>query len=265
MSLKRAGLVIAAVVLMISGSAGAQLITNAEFIALGNINQMGAAEYNARNDYDYRFVNGASDISDGSDFDAFRDALGTWVDLPDSDLYASEITKNVAFTPGSKNGYNDIAWIGSGYGYTNSWADLLGFSSSAVACVVTWYAPHSGAVKERDMYFNDINYDWHTETDGDQSEGFHVGHIALHELGHIFGLVDVYNPGQSGWQAWMGTGNEHLTMYGISGPGNEDMTLTAIDIAAMALLHPAATVPEPKAAIMFMMAGGILFAVRKPQ
>lgn len=264
MDLKKTGLAILMFVLGLTAVSHAQLMMSGEYITLDNIGQMGASNYVPRSDYSYRFVKGASDVSDGSDFAAVRDAFGIWTDQPTSDLSVSEITKYASFTPGTKNGYNDVSWIGSGYGYADPWGDLLGFSSNAIAVVVTWYSSYSGAIKERDMYFNDIDFDWRTESDGVQSGGFHVGHIALHEAGHIFGLKDVYNPGQPGWQEWMGSGNEALTMYGYSSWYNSDMRPSEYDVAAMAALFPSAAVPEPKAAVLFMMAGGILFAVRKP-
>ncbi|MHC4552510.1 MAG: hypothetical protein ACYSUT_07070 [Planctomycetota bacterium] len=265
MDLKKTGLVILAFVLGLSAASNAQLIMNAEFITLDNVGNMAADAYTPKNDYTYHFVNGASDISNGSDFAMVRNAFGIWADEPTSDLSVTEITRNASFTPGTRNGYNDISWIASGYGYDDPWGSLLGYSSRAIAVVVTWYSSWSGAVSERDMYFNDVNFDWRTDSDGVETGGFHVGHIALHEAGHIFGLKDVYNPGQPGWQAWMGSGNENLTMYGYSSWYNDDMTLSEYDIAAISELFPSAvTVPEPKAAVMFMMTGGILFVVRKP-
>lgn len=265
MSVNKTGMIVLLTVLAVVSVADAQLIVCTEFITLENVGNMAQTDYTPRSDYVYRFVNGAEGISDGSDYQAVRNALGIWVNQPTSDLNASEITRSVSFTPGTKNGYNDIAWISSGYGYANPWADLLGFSNNAIATVVTWYSSWNGAIKERDMYFNDVDFDWRTDSDGQQSGGFHVGHIALHEAGHIFGLKDVYNPGQPGWESWMGSGNEGLTMYGYSSWMDEDMALSAVDIAATAELFPsAAAVPEPQTAVLFVMAGCILFVVRKP-
>ena len=265
MDLRKTGLAITFLISMFTSTAMSQLSMCVEYITADNIGRMSASDYTPRNDYDFRFVNGSRDVSDGSDFAAVRNAFGTWVDLPSSDLGGNEIRSRADFTPGSMNGYNDISWIDSGYGYSDPWSDLLQFSDYALAVVVTWYSTSSGNVKERDMYFNDVDYSWRTDSDGAQSGGFYVEDIALHEIGHVYGLKDVYNPGQSGWQEWMGSGNESLTMYGYSSWWNEDTTLSDIDILAVADLFPAAVaVPEPKAAIMFMMAGGILFFVRKP-
>lgn len=250
------------VVLMLTTTASAEILVHVDFITMDNIGQMATANYTPQNGYDYRFVNSAADISDGSDFAAVRDAFGTWIDLPSADLSVSEFSKSVFFTPGSRNGYNDISWVGDGFGYDDPWSDLLEFSDYAIATVMTWYSSSTGAVRERDLYFNDIDFGWRTDTAGLTSGGFYVEDIALHEIGHIYGLQDVYNPGQYGWQDWMGTGNDYLTMYGISSWQYEDTTLSDVDIAAITELFPMA-IPEPKAAIMFMMAGGILFFTRK--
>lgn len=263
MDLKKTGLVIIMTVLTLAVTVQAQLLRQTEFISLDNIGQMAAAHYTPQNDYTYRFVNGASNISDGSDFAAVRNAFGTWGSEPSSDISVSEVLGTTGFTPGIRNRMNDVSWINSGYGHDDPWGDLLGFSSKTIAVVMTWYSSASGTVRERDMYFNDIDFDWRTDSDGASSGGFDVEHIALHEIGHIYGLKDVYNPGQPGWQEWMGSDNESLTMYGYSNWWDKDITLSDIDIMAMAELYPT-SVPEPKAAIMFMMAGGILFAVRKP-
>ena len=263
MDLKKTGLAVLLFVLVTTAAVLGQLSVCVEFITTDNIGQMAASNYIPQSDYTYRFVNGASDVSDGSDYAAVRNAFSTWIDLPSSDLSVTETSKSVSFTPGTRNGYNDISWIGSGYGYNDPWSDLLSFSNSALAVVVTWYSSYSGIVRERDLYFNDVDYSWRTDSDGVQVGGFYVEDIALHEIGHIYGLKDVYNPGQPGWQAWMGSNNNYLTMYGYSSWTNEDVMLSDIDILAMADLHPSA-VPEPNAAIMFAMAGGILIFVRKP-
>ncbi|MBC8392660.1 MAG: PEP-CTERM sorting domain-containing protein [Deltaproteobacteria bacterium] len=263
MHIKKIGLVIIMAVLVQTARAGLEeMVLQTEFITMNNIDRMTATQYTPQNNYTYRFVNGASDISDGSDFEAVRNAFGTWVNVPTAGLRVSEVIGKAGFTPGSINGANDISWIDSGYGYDDPWTDLLGLSNNAIAVVMTWYSPNSGTVLERDMYFNDINFDWRTDSDGLQSGGFYVEHIALHEVGHIYGLKDVYNPPQSGWENWMGGGNEDLTMYGYSSWRNEDTTLSYIDIAAISSLH-AVAVPEPDSAILFVLAGGVLVTVRR--
>ncbi len=257
------GLVIITAILVQTAAAQLEeVVMQTESISLNNVDRMTGSDYNPRNDYTFRFVNGASDISDGSDFEAVRNAFETWVNLPSADLRVSEVIGTAGFTPGSINGTNDISWIDSGYGYEDPWTDMLGLSHNAIAVVMTWYSPVSGTVLERDMYFNDINFDWRTDSDGLQSGGFYVEHIALHEAGHIYGLNDLYDPGQSGWQEWMGSGNKGLTMYGYSSWWNEDTTLSEFDVAAISSLY-ATAVPEPDSAILFMMAGVILVAVRR--
>ena len=181
-----------------------------------------------------------------------------------SDLSYYESTRQYDFTTGVGNFKNEISWVGADqFGYNNPWADLLGYSNQTIAVAVTWYYS-SGTVAERDLYFNDVNFDWRTDTDGVQNGGYNVEHIALHEIGHLYGLVDVYNPDSPYYESWMGTGNDDMTMYGYSAWYDNDVTLSEMDSWAMSLLHPSFLVPEANPAILFMMAGGILFFVRKP-
>ncbi|MHC5083663.1 MAG: M10 family metallopeptidase domain-containing protein [Planctomycetota bacterium] len=251
--------------LALIGTMQAQLQLHVDYITFDNIGRMAETDFIPVNHYKYRFINGAADISDGSDFDAVRRAFDTWIGEPLSDLSSFESTRIFDFTPGVGNFKNDISWVGHDqFGYNNPWADLLGYSSQTLAVALTWYYPSTGTVSERDLYFNDVNFDWRTGTDGVADGGFNIEHIALHEIGHLYGLVDIYNPGSPYYQAWMGLGNEDLTMYGYSGWSDNDVTLSPLDSWAMSLLHPSFMVPEANPAIMFVMAGGILFFVRKP-
>lgn len=251
--------------LALIGTLQAQLALHLDYISFDNIGRIAETDFVPVNHFNYRFINGASDISDGSDYDAVRNAFDTWVDDPLSNLSSYESTRMFDFTPGESNFKNDVSWVGSGqFGYNNPWRDLLGYSNRTLAVALTWYYPSTGIVAERDLYFNDVNYDWRTGTDGVHDGGFSVEHIALHEIGHLYGLRDVYNSDSPYYESWMGTGNEDLTMYGYSGWYNNDISLSDYDAWAMSLLHPSFMVPEANPAIMFVMAGGILFFVRKP-
>jgi hypothetical protein len=122
--------------------------------------------------------------------------------------------------------------------------------------------PASGRILERDLYFNDVSIHWRTESDGYEDGGYFIEHIALHEIGHLFGLRDIYNPGQSGWKEWMGSGNQVLAMYGYSSWQNEGVTLHQTDIVAMAMLHPA-SVPEPGSLSLLTVAAGLFWAISR--
>jgi hypothetical protein len=253
-------------ILVVSGSAYAGLVNTVNYIASENIEQMAHTYFTPSNNYTYRFVNGSQDIGDGSDFEAVRNAFRSWVDIPSANLNIKEVVGAGNFRPGQYNAQNEISWIDSGYGYEDPWTDLLGLSERALAVVLTWIDPSNGSVLERDMYFNDVHYDWRTDSDGLQVGGFSIEHVALHEIGHIFGLRDIYNPLHDGWESWMGDDNELMTMYGYSSWNNDDVSLTAEDIKAISLLHPISVlaIPEPSLGILFFMAGTIITAVRKP-
>lgn len=230
-----------------------------DYITSENIGNMVQTVFNPEADYEFEFILGTMDVTDGSDFDSVLDSFGMWVDLPDSTVSVTETSYDGEIGLGGNNGENEISWIPYD-GETNWWLDVLGYSPSTIAAVVTWYLPSTGEVVERDMHFNDTYMYWYTDSDGaaPANDPFYVGHIGLHETGHIYGIRDVYNPGAPGYASWMGTGNEGLTMYGYSSPGDEDMSLTSIDITAMGMAHP---IPEP--ATILLLGLGQLLASRK--
>ncbi len=246
------------------GTAGAGLVDcPLDAIQADLINNMAAAEYAPQNGYSYSFINGARDISDGSDFAAVRSAFQTWINEPSSALWAAEKASRAAFTPGKMNWQNDISWIAPTATEADPWGNVLNLSDRMIAVVMTWYNGATGAVLERDIYFNDVDMNWRTDSDGQDQGGFFVEHVALHEIGHIFGLQDVYNPGQPGWEEWMGSGHDGLTMYGYSSWLDEDVTLHETDIAAMAMLHPSTAIPEPETLPLFGLAAGFFLVTRK--
>jgi len=259
------GIAVAAVVLTLAGApawAGlmqvsqgtADTTSQASFISSGNLGHMVTGDFVARNDYSFQFGYGSKDVSDGSDLAAVRNAFSTWIDLPSSSLSAAEAAARGIRSLGQADGRNQITWVSADRFGTNAWTDKLGFEPYVIAAAVTWYYPNTGKVAERDIYFNDINMSWRTETDPAPAGAFSVEHIALHEIGHIYGLLDVYNPGQSGHVAWMGTGNESLTMYGYARWYDDGTTLSPEDIYAMALAHPA--FPEP-ASVLLLAVGAV--------
>lgn len=264
MNINKIGWMIVSGAILITCPAYAGLQVSFEYISQDNIGQMAHNDYIPSNNYSYRFVYGAQDIDDGSDFAAVRNAFGTWVDLPSSNLSCQEVIGTSTFKPGEYNGKNEISWISAGYGYDDPWTELLGLSENSIAVAMTWYNPVTKQVLERDLYFNDVYFSWRTDSDGLQTGGFSVEHIALHEIGHLFGLKDVYNPGQTGWESWMGDNNQYLTMYGYSSWKSDDVTLSEEDILAVSLLHPddSVTVPEPASLVIFMAAGGFLIVGR---
>lgn len=210
--------------------------------------------------YSYSFIGGSRSISDGSDYQAVKNAFEKWIQEPDSSIWAVEERQKTSFTPGRRNGQNEIAWIGPTEKNPNPWKTILKLPDSMLAATMIWVHPKTRRVVERDIYFNDVSVAWRTRTDG-QAGGYWVERVALHEIGHLFGLRDLYNPGQKGWEKWMGENNEHLAMYGYSSWQNESAAVDPIEAAALAVVYP--SVPEPRSMPLFGLAAALFFLTRK--
>jgi hypothetical protein len=250
-SLTRAGLL-----------SGTGLVGSGEAVATADVGHMVTADYVTRSDYTFDFLYGSKDITDGSDFASVLRAFDTWTSLPEADLTYRYRPSRATANLGGTNGRNDITWVSAGQFGADAWTDVLGFSQRSIAVTVTWYYPDTRQISERDIYFNDIHMSWRTDTDGVEQGGYLVEHIALHEIGHIYGLRDVYNPGQGGYASWMGSGNEGLTMYAYTTWWSDDVTLSATDILAVASAHPG-VVPEP-ATLALLALGAILLRREQP-
>jgi len=209
--------------------------------------------------YTYSFIGGSRSIIDGSDYQAVQNAFQKWTSA-NSSLWAVEVPSNGNFTPGRRNGRNEIAWISPTEKEPNPWKNVLKLPDTILAVVKVWVAPGSNRVIERDLYFNDVSVCWRTGSDGEEG-GFGVERVALHEIGHLFGLRDVYNPGQKGWEEWMGDGNEDLAMYGYSSRWDETAAVHPLEAAAMALAYR--SIPEPRSMPVFALAAAMFFITRR--
>jgi hypothetical protein len=210
--------------------------------------------------YYYSFQGGSRWISDGSDYQAVQNAFGKWIQEPGSSIWAAEVPGRAVFTPGRRNGQNEIAWIGPTERNPNPWKTVLHLPDSMLAAAMIWVDTKTRRVVERDIYFNDVSVSWRTETDGEEG-GYWVERVALHEIGHLFGLRDLYNPGQKGWEEWMGQGNEGLAMYGYSSRQDETASVHPLEAAALSLAYH--SVPEPDSLPVFALAGALLFVSRR--
>ncbi len=209
--------------------------------------------------YTYSFIRGSRYITDGSDYQAVQNAFQKWT-CANSSLWAVEVPSKGDFTPGRRNGRNEIAWISPTEKEPNPWKHVLNLPNAFLAVVKVWVEPITNRVIERDLYFNDVSVRWRTGSDGEEG-GFWVERVALHEIGHLFGLRDVYNPGRKGWEEWMGEGNERLAMYGYSSRWEETAAVHPLEAAAMALAYP--SVPEPRSMPVFALAVAMFFITHK--
>ncbi|HWQ19573.1 MAG TPA: matrixin family metalloprotease, partial [Methanotrichaceae archaeon] len=123
----------------------------------------------------------------GLDASKVRDALAAdasiWDATTSQKLFAQNnpVIIDSSKQTDTRDGYNVIAWKNSGFS-----------SSSTLALTRTWYQSTlkdgSYPVIESDMSFNMADR-WSTNGDGN----FDVQAAALHEMGHIIGLDDIYN------------------------------------------------------------------------
>ncbi len=146
---------------------------------------------------------------------------------------------------GGLNGDNELSWVETG------WQSIGGFglSPDAIGVAVTWYYTDTLVQVESDIFFNDENFSWYTNTDDSGLEQEFVEHIVLHELGHGFSLADLYDPADA-----------DRTMYGYSEYRNEDVTLHAGDIAALEYAYP---IPEPGVVLLVGLGGLALLRKRR--
>jgi len=124
---------------------------------------------------------GSKDISNGSDLQAVHDSFTDWTSLSCGNLsayHAGDTTANSTILTGANtNNKNDLTWVD-----TSAWQYgqyVLGITSPV-------FNPNSGAILEADIAFNGYLLTWTTtNTFGGKTD---VKSIALHEIGHWFGI-----------------------------------------------------------------------------
>lgn len=132
----------------------------------------------------YLDPNGAPGISDNSDISAVKSSFQDWQNVTCSSLtfqYLGETTnKNVLPISGVSNNKNELVWI------TNSaWK----FGQLVLGVTVPLY-DMTGEIHESDIAFNGYLQQWSTTGDIWKTD---VKSVAIHEIGHFFGLQHVLN------------------------------------------------------------------------
>ncbi len=129
---------------------------------------------------------GSADIAGDSEFTAINNAFSSWtgvncgtytVDLKVN--YLGKTTERVGYFDGK----NTIDFVEN----KSEWPPEAG--AQAIAFTVPSIR-EDGIIIEADMRFNGVNYTWSTSGSYNRMD---VETIALHELGHFFGLADLYD------------------------------------------------------------------------
>jgi hypothetical protein len=136
--------------------------------------------------------------------------------------------------PGSNDSQQVMGWYESGW--TTHWPE------NAIAVCVTW--PSGSSVGHHDIAFNGQYFSW---SDSGAAGKMDIQHIATHEMGHWWGLKDLY-----------GTADSAKTMYGISGAGQtQQRTLEPDDKNGIMWMYPGKpTLGTTPSSLTFDMAPG---------
>ena len=158
---------------------------------------------------------GSEDIGGGADLDAIRAAAAEWAS-PASASAAFEITLYDDWIDRAADGRTTFAFVDSG----TEIFDSLGPENLGFTCVV---CDEDGYIIEADVRLNGLDRTWTTECDGVE---FDVFGAALHELGHVLGMIH--------------TGEPDSAMFPVTSARRllDTRTLSRGDVLALAALYP---------------------------
>ncbi|HIA03770.1 MAG TPA: matrixin family metalloprotease [Myxococcales bacterium] len=163
---------------------------------------------------------GSDNISDNSDILSIEKAFSEWVKIGCSKLDFEKLgntnTTVVTGIGADSNGKNEIIWVES-----SQWK--LGKYVLAVTLPIVQF---DGAIVEADIAFNGYQNKWSSGVSFGKS---HVLSVALHEIGHMFGLQ--HNLG--GWSA-----NDPPTMAPTADPYGKSASLEGDDQLGACFLYP---------------------------
>ena len=143
---------------------------------------------------------------------AFQASLDAWDAATGAEIAGAVALGGAGAAAGALDGANQFGW--------------KPLSSGTIAVTITWYAPTiARPALESDAAYN-ANYAW--RLDG-SAGGYDLQHIATHEVGHTFGLADLYDSADS-----------CLTMYGYGSTGQTHArTLGEGDVVGLRKLYGA--------------------------
>ena len=120
---------------------------------------------------------GTTDIGGAGEFVEIKQAFSTWGAVAPSHLGFNEVATPAGALPAGNLDGNNIVDFGGGLG------------AATLAVTTTWFNVANGRIGESDIRFNDTNYNWkvvgHNVAMGGDPD---VQTVALHEIGHFFGL-----------------------------------------------------------------------------
>lgn len=129
---------------------------------------------------------GSADVSGDAEFTAINNAFTSWTGAVCNSVKVNlrvEYLGKTAERVGYFDGKNTIDFVES----RNEWPPEAG--ASAIAFTLPNIRA-DGIIIEADLRFNGVNYTWSTSGGYNRMD---VQTIALHELGHFFGLADLYD------------------------------------------------------------------------
>lgn len=162
---------------------------------------------------------GSDDITDGSHFTAFQNAIRTWNTVPGS---AARLVENTSSVQRARTDWGDDR-LHLMYFDEDGSSGYLPFGSGIVAITPVWFTA-SGVISDADVLFN--GRDFLFTTSGEPGH-FDLQDVATHELGHLLGLD------HSGWAG--------ATMYPyVDTTINLHRSLSQDEICGMRAAYPSA-------------------------
>lgn len=155
---------------------------------------------------------GTADTADG--LAALRTSFTTWSSVSGTYLSFTDDGTTTSTDYGTNDGHNILGWPGT-------WSS----GASTIALCTVWYSTTDGHILDADIAFNNTNFHWATDASADKMD---VQNIATHEIGHFFGLADLY-----------ATADAEKTMYGYSNNGEtKKRTLETDDENGVKAIYP---------------------------
>ncbi|MCB9727729.1 MAG: matrixin family metalloprotease [Deltaproteobacteria bacterium] len=165
---------------------------------------------------------GSDDLTPAKTDIAINNAMATWNDLACSDLLLKRVgdapnPKSNLLAGANPNGLNEVQWLEDSSWTFGKW--VLGVTAPLTNS--------SGHISEADIAFNGYKQQWSINGDG----RIDVESVAVHEIGHAFGLNHNLGPYDE---------SDLPTMHPSVLPNLQSRTLSADDTKAACYLYPVA-------------------------